>query len=38
MDSMILAFMREYGILTLVSNDLDFERVNGIQVFAPTDV
>jgi predicted nucleic acid-binding protein len=37
-DSTIVACMREYGILTLASRDSDFDRVNGIQVFAPTDI
>jgi predicted nucleic acid-binding protein len=37
-DSTIIACMREYGILTLASSDSDFDRVNGIQVFAPTDI
>jgi hypothetical protein len=30
--------MREYGIGALASGDGDFDRVNGIQVFAPTDL
>jgi predicted nucleic acid-binding protein len=37
-DSVIVAFMREYGIEALASGDSDFDRVNGIQVFAPTDL
>jgi predicted nucleic acid-binding protein len=38
MDSMIVACMREYGIQALASNDGDFEHVNGIRVFGPTDL
>lgn len=37
-DSVVVAFMREYGIATLATGDSDFNRVNGIQVFAPTDL
>jgi predicted nucleic acid-binding protein len=37
-DSTIVACMREYGILLLATADRDFERVNGIQVYSPTDL
>jgi len=37
-DSVIVASMREYGIPVLATNDTDFDRVNGIQVFRPTDL
>lgn len=38
MDSVIVASMREYGVLAIASGDHDFERVNGIQIFRPTDI
>ena len=37
-DSMIVACMREYGLLFLASNDSDFERVRDITVFKPADL
>jgi uncharacterized protein len=37
-DSMIVACMREYGISLLASNDSDFERVQGVTVYKPTDL
>jgi predicted nucleic acid-binding protein len=37
-DSVIVACMREYGIRALASNDRDFERVAGNQLFRPRDV
>lgn len=37
-DSMIVAGMREYGLSFLASNDADFDRVDDITVFKPTDL
>jgi len=37
-DSMILSWMREYGIRHLATADRDFERANGITVFSPEDL
>jgi predicted nucleic acid-binding protein len=37
-DSMILSWMREYGIQYIATNDGDFERAAGITVFAPDDL
>lgn len=37
-DSMIVSCMRSYGISLLATNDGDFERVSGIQVFSPDDL
>jgi len=37
-DSVIVAAMREYGISRIATNDHAFDSVNGLAVFAPTDV
>lgn len=37
-DSMIIACMREYGVSALASNDSDFSRISGIQLYRPSDV
>ena len=37
-DSMILSWMREYGIRYIATADKDFERATGITVFAPDDI
>jgi len=37
-DSVIVSCMRTYGIPMLATNDGDFDRVAGIQVFQPTDL
>ncbi len=37
-DSMIVACMRDYGIMALATNHGDFERVSGIDVFKPDDI
>lgn len=37
-DSMILSWMREYGIQNLATADADFERASGITVFGPDDI
>ena len=37
-DSLIISFMREYGLSFLASNDSDFERVAGITLFKPSDL
>lgn len=37
-DSIIVAAMREYGILQLATNDGHFDNVLGISVFSPTDI
>ena len=37
-DSLVVASMREYGIAALASHDHDFDRVAGLQVFAPDDI
>lgn len=37
-DSMILSWMREYGISHIATADRDFERANGITVFRPDDI
>jgi predicted nucleic acid-binding protein len=37
-DSIIVAAMKEYGILRIATNDRQFETVAGISVFSPTDV
>ena len=37
-DSMILSWMREYGIRNIATADKDFERANGIAVFGPDDL
>jgi predicted nucleic acid-binding protein len=37
-DSMIVSCMRHYGILSLATNDGDFERVSNISVFRPADL
>ena len=37
-DSMILSWMREYGIQHLATSDRDFERATGITVFSPDDI
>jgi len=38
MDSVIVSCMRSYGVSMLATRDADFERVNGIQVYQPTDI
>jgi len=37
-DSMILSWMREYGIGHIATADHDFERASGITVFGPDDI
>jgi len=37
-DSMIVAFMRQYGVRCLASSDRAFQRVSGITVFYPGDL
>jgi predicted nucleic acid-binding protein len=37
-DSMILSWMREYGIVHIATADKDFERASGITVFGPDDI
>jgi predicted nucleic acid-binding protein len=37
-DSMILSWMREYGIRNIATADKDFERAYGIVVFGPDDI
>lgn len=37
-DSMILSWMREYGITQIATADQDFERASGITVFTPDDL
>jgi predicted nucleic acid-binding protein len=37
-DSLIISCMREYGVSFLATNDSDFERVEGITIFKPTDL
>jgi predicted nucleic acid-binding protein len=37
-DSVIVATMREYGISKIATKDKMFDTVNGLDVFAPTDV
>lgn len=37
-DSMILSWMREYGIQYIATADHDFERASGITVFGPDDI
>ena len=37
-DSMILSWMREYGIRSIATADGDFERASGIAVFGPNDI
>ena len=37
-DSLIVSCMRDLGITTLASHDGDFDRVAGLQVFAPDDI
>jgi len=37
-DSMILSWMREFGIQHLATSDKDFDRASGITVFAPDDL
>lgn len=37
-DSMIVACMRQHGILSLATSDRDFEHVSGITVFRPDDL
>lgn len=37
-DSMILSWMREYGIRNIATADGDFERASGITVFRPDDI
>jgi predicted nucleic acid-binding protein len=37
-DSMIVSWMREYGIRNVATADHDFERANGITVFGPDDL
>ena len=38
MDSVIVSCMRTYGIPMLATRDVDFNRVNGIHVYQPTDI
>lgn len=37
-DSIIVATMRDAGVTAIATGDRDFERVEGIQVFRPTDL
>jgi predicted nucleic acid-binding protein len=37
-DSIIVAAMREYGILQIATNDRQFDNVLGLSVFSPTDI
>lgn len=37
-DSIVVACMREFGIHQIATNDLDFARVSGIEIFRPTDL
>ncbi|RPJ55418.1 MAG: PIN domain-containing protein [Acidobacteria bacterium] len=37
-DSIIVAAMREYGVVDIATSDRQFETVAGISVFAPTDL
>jgi predicted nucleic acid-binding protein len=37
-DSMIISWMREYGIRYIATADKDFERATGITVFGPDDI
>jgi predicted nucleic acid-binding protein len=37
-DSMILSWMREYGVHYIATADGDFERASGITVFGPNDL
>jgi predicted nucleic acid-binding protein len=37
-DSMILSWMREYGIRNIATADKDFERASGVTVFRPDDI
>jgi predicted nucleic acid-binding protein len=37
-DSMILSWMREYGVRYIATSDQDFERAIGITVFGPDDL
>jgi len=37
-DSMILSWMREYGVRYVATADADFERASGITVFGPNDL
>ncbi len=37
-DSMIVAAMREYGVVDIATSDRQFETVAGISVFTPTDL
>ncbi|MGA3024474.1 MAG: PIN domain-containing protein [Bryobacteraceae bacterium] len=37
-DSMILSWMREYGLQRIATGDHDFERASGITVFGPDDI
>lgn len=37
-DSIIVAAMREYGILNIATADAGFDTVGGISVFSPTDL
>ena len=37
-DSMILSWMREYGVRNIATADQDFERAVGITVFGPDDI
>ena len=34
-DGLIVAFMQQHGLVTLASNDTDFDRVSGITRYAP---
>ena len=37
-DSFVGVFMREWGLTNLATTDRDFERVAGLEVYAPTDL
>jgi len=37
-DSLIVSCMRQCGVSSLATSDLDFERVAGITIFRPTDL
>jgi predicted nucleic acid-binding protein len=37
-DSIIIAAMRDFGVLSIATNDHQFDAVAGITVFSPTDI
>ena len=37
-DSIIIAAMRDFGVLSIATNDRQFDAVAGITVFSPTDI